>query len=467
MAENQTTQMVLLVDDEGSILKSLQRLFRKEGIPVQTAGSGSEALDCLRHHPDSIALIISDQRMPEMSGAQFLEQAKTLAPDAGRFLLTGYSDMEAVVSAVNKGEIHRYLTKPWNDEELIAAARQAMEHFRLIRENRCLQQVTQDQNRRLNEMNRVLEERVAERTAEVRAKNDALSRLNARLEESFMDAVRLVASLIDALSPQLGQVMRRTAELARVLAEDEGLDPEAVRQIETAALVHDVGLLGLPEPFRERTDVETGGVGGGKHRNHPLVAEALLAPIEKLQPAAEIVRHHHECVDGSGYPDGLKGDAIPFGARILAVAGDYCRGVYGRMDAKTAANGVLQTRAQQAVLRGAGSRYDRRAVGALLKYIERGSVPTSISGGGLGIPQWVEIGQLAEGMELTCDLRLKDGRLLLPRGARIKCSSIASLRRLFSHGLVDSKIPVRIGRAEPTFRINEGAFQEETGNGRN
>lgn len=462
MAETQATQTVLLVDDEGSILKSLQRLFRKEGIAAQTAGSGPEALDCLRHRPDSIALIISDQRMPEMSGAQFLEQAKTLAPDAGRFLLTGYSDMEAVVSAVNKGEIHRYLTKPWNDEELIAAARQAMEHFRLIRENRRLLQMTQEQNHQLSEMNRVLETRVAERTAEVRARNEALTLLNARLEESFMDAVRLVASLIDALSPQLGQVMRRTAELARVLAEDEGLDPEEVRQIETAALVHDVGLLGLPEPCRDRTYIEW----GEKYRNHPLVGEALLAPIEKLQAAAEIVRHHHECVDGSGYPDALRGDSIPFGARILAVAGDYCRGLYGRMDAKAAANGALQGRAQQAVQRGAGSRYDLRVVGALLKFIERGAVLASISEGGPGAPLWVEIGQLAEGMVLSCDLRLKDGRLLLARGARIKRSSIESLRRLFSHGLVESKIPVRIGRAEPTFRINDGSSREETGNGR-
>ena len=466
MAETQATQMVLLVDDEGSILKSLQRLFRKEGIAAQTAGSGPEALDCLRNRPDSIALIISDQRMPGMSGAQFLEQAKVLAPDAGRFLLTGYSDMEAVVSAVNEGEIHRYLTKPWNDGELIAAARQAIEHFRLIRENRSLQHMTEEQNRQLSEMNRVLENRVAERTAEVQARNEALARLNARLEESFMDAVRLVASLIDALSPQLGRVMRRTAELARALAENEGLNAEEVRQIETAALVHDVGLLGLPDPYRDRTDIEPVGARGEKHRNHPLVAEALLAPIEKLLAAAEIVRHHHECVDGSGYPDALKGDSIPFGARILAVAGDYCRGLYGRMDEKTTANGTLQNRSQQFILRGAGSRYDLRVVGSLLKFIERGAVLDSSREGRLGAPLWVEIGQLAEGMELSCDLRLKDGRLLLARGARIKRSSIESLRRLSSHGLVESKISVHITRSEPAFRVNDGSFQEETVNGR-
>jgi response regulator RpfG family c-di-GMP phosphodiesterase len=455
MAETQPAPAVLLVDDEGSILKSLQRLFRKEGIPAQTAGSGIEAIELLNNSRDDIALIISDQRMPVMSGSRFLEKAKIIAPDAMRFLLTGYSDMEAVVSAVNRGEIHRYLTKPWNDEELIAAAHQAMEHFRLVRENSRLQQVTHEQNLRLSEMNLVLETRVAERTAEIQAKNEALSQLNARLEESFMDAVGLVASLIDALNPQLGKVMRRTAELARILAENEGLRADDVRQIETAALVHDVGLLGLPERCLKRVDFESRGVGSEKYRNHPLIAEALLAPIEKLKSAAEMVRHHHECVDGSGYPDGLRGGSIPFGARILAVAGDYCRTLCSRMNNKDAPidtlskGDLLQGRVQQAILRGAGSRYDMRVVDALLKVLERGAVEKNGSEGGVRAPSWVEISQLAEGMVLSCDLRLKDGRLLLARGSRIKSSSIESLQRLFAHRLVESKIPVCAGESGP------------------
>jgi response regulator RpfG family c-di-GMP phosphodiesterase len=447
MVQIQPSPSVLLVDDEGSILKALQRLFRKEGIPVRTAASATEALEQLQQSAEPIALIISDQRMPKMSGAQFLERAKKLAPDAARFLLTGYSDMEAVAAAVNRGEIHRYLTKPWNDDELIAAARQAMRQFRLVCENRRLEQLTREQNRELSEMNRRLESRVAERTAEIQTQNELLGRLNARLEEGFMDAVRLMATLIDALSPRLGQVMRRTAEVARALALEAGLGAEGVRQIEAAALIHDVGLLGLPERTWERVHPEPSGEAADRYRNHPLVAEALLAPIEKLQPAAEIVRHHHEHVDGSGFPDGLKGDGIPLGARILSVAGDYCRAACGRGGEREAAAAEepidpSRSRAQEAIQRGAGGRYDREVAASLRKVLQ--GAATEAAAPVAAAPVQVEIGQLSEGMELACDLRLKDGRLLLARGTPMKGSSIESLHRLHAHGLVESRIPVNI-----------------------
>ena len=103
---------LLFVDDEKSITKALHRLFRKDGYHIITASSGMEGLELLEKAERPVSLIISDQRMSGMNGAQFLEKAKKIFPDAVRFLLTGYSDMDAVVEAVNKGEIHRYLTKP-------------------------------------------------------------------------------------------------------------------------------------------------------------------------------------------------------------------------------------------------------------------------------------------------------------------------------------------------------------------
>ncbi|MBT7713904.1 MAG: response regulator [Deltaproteobacteria bacterium] len=94
-----------------------------------TALSGKDALEQLKNSEGAVSLIISDQRMPQMTGAQFFEEANKISPSAIRFLLTGYSDMEAVIDAVNKGEIHRYLTKPWNDDDLILQVRQGLEQF--------------------------------------------------------------------------------------------------------------------------------------------------------------------------------------------------------------------------------------------------------------------------------------------------------------------------------------------------
>ena len=129
---------ILLVDDEASIIKSLNRLFHKDGYHILTASSGQEGLELLKKVEKPVSLFISDQRMPGMTGAQFLKKAKKIFPEAIRFLLTGRSDMDAIVDAVNKGEIHRYLTKPWNDDDLTLQVRQCLEQYDLRVENKCL-----------------------------------------------------------------------------------------------------------------------------------------------------------------------------------------------------------------------------------------------------------------------------------------------------------------------------------------
>lgn len=138
---------LLLVDDEHAIIRALKRLFRKEGYTILTAESGPEGLEQLKQCRTPVSMIISDQCMPEMSGTQFIEQAKTLFPEAICYLLSGYSHMDAVIEAVNKGEIQRYLTKPWDDEDLLLQVRQSLEHYELSSENRRLAALTIDQNK--------------------------------------------------------------------------------------------------------------------------------------------------------------------------------------------------------------------------------------------------------------------------------------------------------------------------------
>ena len=108
--------VIMLVDDEQSILKALKRLFRSKGYPrVLTADSGPEGLEKLKETKGQVSLIISDQRMPEMTGAQFLAQAKELFPDAIRIILTGYTEVDSITEAINKGHIYKFFLKPWND----------------------------------------------------------------------------------------------------------------------------------------------------------------------------------------------------------------------------------------------------------------------------------------------------------------------------------------------------------------
>ena len=123
---------ILIVDDEPANLRALERLFR-EDYEVLTASSGAEALELLRHH--EVALLITDQRMPEMTGIELLKNTVSLRPRMVRMILTGYTDVDALVEAINCGQVYRYVTKPWSNEELRLTVRRALEHFETNKES--------------------------------------------------------------------------------------------------------------------------------------------------------------------------------------------------------------------------------------------------------------------------------------------------------------------------------------------
>jgi response regulator RpfG family c-di-GMP phosphodiesterase len=162
-AEAALRARVLAVDDEANVLAALRRSLRARGYEVAIAEGGAQALEMMADR--AFDAIISDMRMPGMNGAEFLQAARALQPQAVRMLLTGHADVASALQAVNQGEIFRYLTKPWDDAQLAASLNEGLERQRLRAErDRLLAQVEQ-QNLQLQSMNQALESRVAERTA--------------------------------------------------------------------------------------------------------------------------------------------------------------------------------------------------------------------------------------------------------------------------------------------------------------
>ena len=218
---------VLCIDDEVNLLKALERLLRKEGYTFLTAGGGHEALDVLKSQP--VHLVISDQRMPEMTGIEFLQKAKELFPDVVRVVLSGYADVPAIVEAINKGEIYRFLSKPWNDEELKAAITQCLEHYDIVQQNRQLVEQVRRQNEDLRRMNEDLEQAVEDRTRSLRLSQEILEKL----------PIPVVGVGADGMFVFSNDVARRTfpelsatslgADMARVL-------PQNVAEIVTRCL---------------------------------------------------------------------------------------------------------------------------------------------------------------------------------------------------------------------------------------
>lgn len=168
--DNTTT--LLLVDDEPNVIKSLKRLFVDSNYTIMTASSGEEGLQVMDSQPAD--LVVSDYRMPGMTGVEFLSRVRTKYPDTVRIILSGYADISAIVEAINDGGIYRFIAKPWNDQELVTSVMRAVEQHNLKKENSRLYAELQDRNKALEELARSLEEKVAERTRDLETKNRAL-----------------------------------------------------------------------------------------------------------------------------------------------------------------------------------------------------------------------------------------------------------------------------------------------------
>ncbi len=140
---------ILIVDDEAANLRALQRLFRKD-YDVLTAQSGGEALSLLQQH--DVALLITDQRMPVMTGIELLQKTVPLRPHMVRMLLTGYTDVGTLIEAINCGHVYRYLTKPWNNDDLSLTVSRALEHFAANKSRHCLEMANERLRTRLSEI---------------------------------------------------------------------------------------------------------------------------------------------------------------------------------------------------------------------------------------------------------------------------------------------------------------------------
>lgn len=448
--------LIVIADDEVIILKSLQRLFNKEGHEVLTAENGRTALALLAEHADRVSMIISDQRMPEMSGVEFLEKAKQVCPDSIRYLLTGNTDLDTIVDAVNKGEIHRYFEKPWDDAELAAQVRISLENRELQSEVRRLTEITIRQNRQLNTHNKELEQKVEARTREIAERNRVLAEANQLLEQSFMDAVHLLSSLVEMLNPSLGSRMRKVALLARSVGEAMGIEKDELNNIEMAGMIHDIGLLALPEELWTMDPQRMSDKQLRMYSQHPVMGSVILDRVQRLGDVGELVLFHHEHVDGNGFPNGLKGTQIPLGSKIILAVSDYYEtfetwpsnirkliaktrqhfepSVFQNFTLEGEPETIIAEVAAELLKQGVGTKYDATVVAELVKRIYKiKKIEPKVS---------VSVDHIKAGMLLMEDMRLRDGRLLLTKGTMFKEATIKSIQSLIDRGMITGEVTV-------------------------
>src|SRR5947208_723332 len=279
----------LVVDDEARLRQILMHLMRGDGFRCLEASNGAEALEQLEQH--RVTLVLSDLRMPRMDGMELLRQVRARYPDTAVVMITAVADVEVAVSCLAIGAMD-YLIKPFHLEEVRARVAQALDRRRLILENRDYQER--------------LEERVAAQAS--------------RLEEMFLAGVQALAEALELKDPYTRGHSVRVSQYSSLLARTLRLDDDTVRQIELGGHVHDIGKIGVREAVLNKTEKLT----PEEYEHimiHPIVGWKVLAPLLGDAPVAlNIVRSHHERIDGRGVPDGLAGEQIPLEARIVAVA---------------------------------------------------------------------------------------------------------------------------------------------------
>lgn len=396
---------ILIVDDDAVILEALAGTLSSEGYEVITLSDPMAAFQ--RIQEDEVALVLTDQRMPQMSGLELLNRVQNLQPDATRILMTGVLDLGTLIDSINKGEIYRFIVKPWLREELLATVRNGVQRYDLIRRNAELQEVTRTMNEQLLRLNQSLEQQVAQETEQ----NRQLGELNRALEQNLNRSIHLCLQTMQMFYPRLGQQARRVHELCHGVAVGAALPDEDRRILEIAAWLHDIGLVGVPRrliTLWQRSPQVLNSNELAILQQHPVLGQELAGFVQSLSAVGSIIRSHHEHWDGAGFPDQLVGEEIPWLARLLAVAASY-------VECESKGTDGL------AVIRqGSGTMYDPEAVRVFIRHRPQSSE--------LRREREVPLSELSPGMVLAKGIYTANGILLVPEGQVLSEPSIVKLR---------------------------------------
>ncbi|HMK51656.1 MAG TPA: HD domain-containing phosphohydrolase [Thermodesulfobacteriota bacterium] len=328
---------ILIVDDEKLICSVLARRLNREGYFCVMAHNGREALN--HFYTDAISLIISDIKMPEIDGIEFLKRVKEMNPKMTVIMMTAYPDIDVAVDAMRAGA-YDFITKPVDLDLVVLRVKKALEKKKLEEE--------------LEAYHKNLERLVEERTAEIR---QALS----VVKKNHLDLVMVLSGAIDAKDTYTRGHSDRVRRMSVRIGMKLGFDEKRLESLVFGALLHDIGKIGIKDEVLQKQ----GNLNSEEYQyiqEHPLIGVKIVEGIDFFKDKIPIIRNHHEHFDGSGYPDGLIGEAIPLEARTVAVPDAF--------DAMTSSRphheGMSLEEALSEMERGRGRQFDPKILGIFL-----------------------------------------------------------------------------------------------------
>lgn len=273
---------ILAIDDEQNNLSLINRTLRSD-YDILLASSGEEALGIIEEHGSEISLIVSDQKMPIMEGTEFFKRISGEYPNIVKILLTGHSNVDILVDAINECHLFQYILKPFEPEQLCMIVENGIKKYELYSSKT---QILQD------------------------------------LSELFYKTIKSIAQALDAKDKYTHGHSMRVTLYSLALAKALNLNDDLLEEIETTGLLHDIGKIAIPEKILLKpgklTDEEYEII-----KTHPELGQKLVDGIEKLSLISNWLKSHHERYDGKGYPEGLVGEQIPISSRIISIADTY------------------------------------------------------------------------------------------------------------------------------------------------
>jgi putative nucleotidyltransferase with HDIG domain len=292
---NLSKSKILVVDDEEAIRDVVSTLLEAQGYDCASVGNGRLAQEYVGQHP--VDLVLSDMVMPEMDGLALVEWLRKNEPDVPAIMVTAMHDLSTALEAIRRGA-YDYILKPFEKDHLYLAVGRALDHRRLVLENRSYQ--------------RNLERLVEERTAQLKGAFE-------QLEQSYDDTLEALGGALDLKDAETEGHCRRVTAFTIAIAKAMKVAPPQLPQIARAAFLHDIGKMAIPDQILRKPGPLTPEE-REVMRTHCEIGYKMVTRIPFLKEAAEIVLSHQEYFDGTGYPRNLKGEQIPLGARIFAVA---------------------------------------------------------------------------------------------------------------------------------------------------
>jgi len=265
---------VLFVDDEEQILNSIDGIFSKADVTVIKTASAREAIEIVNQRP--VAVIVSDNQMPEMTGIDLLSKIRDISPDTLKILMTSPSDLAEAVDAVNNGDLFRFVLKPWDNKFFIKTVEEAVSRYQIIH----------------------------------------------TIKHGDEAALLSVAKEVELKDPFTSGHAERVAQYATMLAELFGLPEDVIQLVKHGSYLHDCGKMRVPEHIlnkRDRLNKDEYAI----IKNHPRWGADIAIQASLPERIINIIHYHHERFDGSGYPSGMKGDEIPIEAQVVAIADVY------------------------------------------------------------------------------------------------------------------------------------------------